>query len=169
MPPLHDMFPVLFLHESTVDLYLRSVREAIAVLPRGVLSLEEGCSLVVTDVVGIDTGSKVTGVVLGYGFHHSDFGFGPEKPPIPTQGIVLKLHPPASHDGTYCITDVVVPVTTHTDRMLLDNHLHFKVGDWEYRLTPQEFDLDKVVCCVLETGAPYEKPPEPDFSGRFED
>jgi len=169
MSQLFDIFRVLWLHESVVDLYLRSVREAIAALPKGVLSLEEGCSLVVTGVIGADRNPKPTGVVLGYGFHKLDYGMGPDLPPTPIQGIALNLHPPASHDATYEVRDVKVHVTPHIGEMFPNNYSHFKVGKWEFRLTPREFDLDEVVCHDLRTGEVYKKPREPSLDEWDED
>ena len=130
----------LYLHDSAVDLYLKSLREAIGSLPIDVLKVEYGCFPVVTDYSHTETAANA-GVKLGFGFHHSDF----EKDPfsMPRKGLVFCLNPPFRND----VENV----------QMLGEYSSFMIKDKRFILTDEQFNLDEIVCCELKTAEKYKK------------
>lgn len=140
----------LYLHDSAVDLYLKTLREAIKTLPRGVLQLEHGCYPVITDYSDSDIAAN-TGIRLGYGYHYSDY----EKDPFsrPLSGLVFCLNPPYSN----VIRDVNMYNTKHGDGVILLRS-SFMIDYKRFLVTNEEFNLDEIVCGELRTGEKYKRP-----------
>ncbi len=144
------LFPptsVLYLHETALDLYLSQLQNAFQSLPREVLQLEYNCHLVVTDFTGSRDDTMNSGIVLGWGYHSSDF---PHR--NPDCGIVFMLNPPYVEN----ITDIRLHFTAH-EGGVLPALSTFKVNKQRFMLSRQEFDLDTIACGVVKTGNLHKK------------
>lgn len=152
MPRLFPVLNEVYLHNTALDLYLKTLREAMQSIPIGVLKLEEGCSLVITDFTD-PRENEQSGISLGYGFHYSDFTG--KNSGRPYAGLVFCLNPPL----TTAITDIKIYVKEQECGLLV--HSSFKVGKNRFLLIGKEFNLDEVVCGILRTGEIYKKPTRP--------
>ena len=144
------LFPApsfLYLHNSAVDLYLRTLREAVQSIPLGILQLENNCYPIITDYSDPSLAENC-GVVLGYGFHHLDF----DGVLSPREGLVFCLNPPNSDR----IGKIRMSHTKFKDG-ILPIRSSFMIGRNRFLLTDQEFNLDDVVCGELRTGKIYKK------------
>ena len=144
------LFPALsflYLYNSAVDLYLKKVREAVQSVPQGVLQLELHCDPIITDYSD-PREAENCGIVLGYGFHHSDF----DGLSHPQEGLVFCLNPPHVRG----IEKVRMHHTQHGSGVT-PIPSSFMIGKHRFILTDQEFNLDNVVCGELSTGQIYKK------------
>jgi hypothetical protein len=158
------LFPAmgfLYLHDSAIDLYLKTLREAIATLPREVLQIELNCKPIIIDYTdpreGENSGIVLdSGIVLGYGFHKSDFKN--QWPRGPLEGLVFCLNPPHADnvEGVRMYQTRAEQGTNSMTNSLI--HSSFMIGPNRFVLTNREFDLDEVVCDVLATKERYTKP-----------
>ncbi len=148
MARLFSALTFLYLRNSAVDLYLKILREAVQSIPQGVLQLENNCYPIITDYSD-PREAENSGIVLGYGFHHSDF----DGLSHPQAGLVFCLNPPYVSG----IKEVRMHNTQHGNG-ILPVRSSFMIGEHRFLLTDQEFNLDDVVCGELRTGEIYKKP-----------
>ena len=142
------LFPALrflYLHNSSVDLYLKTLREAIQLIPAGVLRLEYDCFPIITDYSNSEE-SKNSGIVIGHGFPYSYF----KNSHQPQEGLVFCLNPPITRD----VENVTMHQTQHKTG-IIPVHSSFMIGKHRFLLTDQEYNLDEIVCCELATGDTY--------------
>ena len=151
---MERLFPAmhfLYLHDSAVDLYLKSLREAISSIPHEVLQAEISCKPIIIDYSDTREGEDC-GIVLGYGFHQSEFDDACRYPRHPLAGLAFCLNPPHAPK----VGDIRIYNTKHISFPLVRSS--FMIGKNRFILTDEEFDLDKTWCCELNTGERYEKP-----------
>ena len=144
------LFPALnflYLHNSAVDLYLKTLREAVQSIPEGILQLEYNCLPIITDYSD-SRETENTGIILGYGFHPCDF----EALSHPLNGLVFCLNPPYVSG----INKVRMHHTQH-GKGVIPIRSSFMMGKHRFLLTDQEFNLDNVVCGEIRTGEIYKK------------
>jgi hypothetical protein len=148
MTRLFPALEYLYLHDSSLDLYLKKLRSAIPAIPLGVLQLEYDCRPIITDYSPSEEAENC-GITLGWGFHKSDFNQGRDSP---REGLVFCLNPPITKD----ITNIRIP---HTERRegIISIHSSFMIGENRFILTDKEFDLDLVICGELTSGEIYKK------------
>lgn len=147
MARLFQALNFLYLHDSAVDLHLKTLREAVQFIPQNVLQLEYNCHPIITDYSS-PREAENCGIVLGYGFHHSDF----DGISHPHEGLVFCLNPPNANG----IEKVRMHHTQHGNGVP-PVRSSFMIGEHRFLLTDQEFNLDDVICGELRTGKMYEK------------
>ena len=147
MARLFPALSFLYLHDSAVDLYLKTLREAVQSIPQNVLQLEYNCFPIITDYSD-SRDAENSGIVLGYGSHHSDF----DGHSHPQEGLVFCLNPPYVSG----IEKVRMHHTQHGNG-IIPIRSSFMIGDHRFLLTDQEFNLDDVVCGELRNGEIYKK------------
>ena len=138
----------LYLHDSAIDMHLKRLREVVKSIPQNVLQLEHNCFPIIIDYSESRLASN-RGIVLGHGFHHSDFDVFAH----PREGLVFCLNPPYDHG----IKNVRMHHTQY-ENGIIPVCSSFMIGDHRFLLTDKEFNLDKIVCGELKTGEIYKKP-----------
>jgi len=146
----------LILHQSTLDLFTKTLRSAIASIPRGLINLEDSCHLIIQYLTSVpDKGGEIDIISLAHGYHFCDF----ERRASP-EGIVLRVNPPYLDCRTsVAVRNVNVPCNEH-HKTMLSGHPSFEIEKTRFVITSTAHDLDKVVCDYLDNLERYSKPQE---------
>ncbi|OGI16093.1 hypothetical protein A3K63_02370 [Candidatus Micrarchaeota archaeon RBG_16_49_10] len=142
--PLPREFLVLL--GTAADLHLPTLRAAIGTIPEGLLGLDGKCRPIITDYS--DPGK----IFLGYGFHHRDFSAGD----YPRDGLVFEMLNPSLYPT---VKNVQIHGTTRAEGTIpvFSSFTVMEKRDFQFYLTPDEYDLDVTRCIQLKDGKPYEK------------
>lgn len=135
MTLLEPVTEYLYLHDSCVDLYLKSIEPAMKEIPFGLLQVYPGCFPVICDYTNSQD-SFNSGIVLGCGYHNSK-----DNHLYLNQGLVFVLNQMNSK-----IKNI---------KMFQTNHELFRssfmINDYRYILTDKLYDLDKTLCRHLDS------------------